>query len=80
MLILTRRAHQSFLMMPHPKLDLATPVGEFFAQGPVDILVGQVNGARVKLMIEADPRLLILRKELYGFCGERKSIDDAIYF
>jgi sRNA-binding carbon storage regulator CsrA len=64
MLILTRRVSQSFLIMPHPGLDLATPVGDLFANGPIEVAVTQVSGARVKFSVTADQRLLILREEL----------------
>jgi sRNA-binding carbon storage regulator CsrA len=64
MLILTRRVSQSFLIMPHPRLDLSIPIGEFFASGPIEVAVTQVSGARVKFSVVADQRLLILRDEL----------------
>jgi sRNA-binding carbon storage regulator CsrA len=64
MLIITRRVSQSFIIVPNPGLDPATPIGELFQQGPIEVLVAQVNGTRVKLSIVADPRLLILREEL----------------
>lgn len=64
MLILTRRVSQSFVIMPHPRLDPATPIGELFVNGPIEVSVTQVSGARVKFSVTADQRLLILREEL----------------
>jgi len=40
-------------------LDLQTPVGELFAQGPIRIMVTAIHGGQVKLGLSADPRLLI---------------------
>lgn len=77
MLILTRRVGQSLLMMPDQKLDLATPVGELFVSGPIRVLVAQVSGARVKFMIDADQRLLILREELHRRREAPKSAGNA---
>jgi sRNA-binding carbon storage regulator CsrA len=64
MLILTRRVSQSFFIMPHPTLDPATPIAELFINGPIEVSVEQVSGARVKFGVAADQRLLILRNEL----------------
>lgn len=64
MLIITRRVSQSFIILPEPGLDLATPVGELFHQGPIEVAVTQVSGSRVRIRIAADERLLILREEL----------------
>lgn len=64
MLILTRRVSQSFFIMPHPRLDPATPIAELFIHGPIKVSVEQVSGARVKFGVVADDRLLILREEL----------------
>lgn len=64
MLIITRRVSQSFLILPEPGLDPATPVGELFCQGPIEVAVAQVSGSRVRIRIAADQRLLILREEL----------------
>jgi len=37
-------------------VDLKMPVGELFAQGPIEVMVTAVNSAQVKLGIRADPR------------------------
>ena len=64
MLILTRRVGESFVILPTPGLDLATPVGALFERGPIQIAVAQVAGVRVKFGVAADERLLVLRNEL----------------
>ena len=55
MLMLTRRSGQSIRLAPDPALDPATPVGEFFRDGPIQIHVGHVEGNRVHIGIEAHP-------------------------
>lgn len=64
MLVLTRRSGQSIRLAPDPALDPATPVGEFFRDGPIQIHVGQVGSNRVRIGIEAHPNIVILRDEL----------------
>jgi len=64
MLILTRKPGQVVTIDLREDVDLKTPVGELFAQGSIEVMVTAVNGAQVKLGIRADPRFLILRKEL----------------
>ena len=64
MLVITRRVSESFIILPDPGLDAATPIGELFRQRPIEVSIVQVSGTRVKLSINADHRLLILRKEL----------------
>ena len=64
MLMLTRRSGQSIRLAPDPALDPATPVGEFFRDGPIHIHVGHVEGNRVQIGIEAHPDIVILRDEL----------------
>ena len=64
MLILTRKPGQVVTINLREDVDLKTPVGELFAQGPIEVMVTAVNGAQVKLGIRADPRFLILRQEL----------------
>ena len=44
MLMLTRRSGQSIRLAPDPALDPATPVGEFFRDGPIRVHVGHVDG------------------------------------
>jgi len=64
MLILTRKPGQVLKIDLREDVDLKMPVGELFAQGPIEVMVTAVNGAQVKLGIRADPRFLILRGEL----------------
>jgi sRNA-binding carbon storage regulator CsrA len=64
MLMLTRRSGQSIRLAPDPALDPATPVGEFFRDGPIRVHVGHVDGNRVHIGIEAHPGIVILRDEL----------------
>ena len=64
MLMLTRRSGQSIRLAPDPALDPATPVGELFRDGPIQIHVGHVEGNRVQIGIEAHPDIVILRDEL----------------
>ena len=64
MLILTRKPGQVLKIDLMENVDLKTPVGELFAQGSIEVMVTAVNGAQVKLGIRADPRFLILRKEI----------------
>lgn len=42
----------------------STTIGELFRDGPIEITVTQVAGNRVRLGIQADRRLLVLRTEL----------------
>ncbi len=65
MLILTRRINQSFMIIPHPDLDLATPIGELFKNGPIQVGVTRVTGFRVRLSVTADHGFLVLREELF---------------
>jgi sRNA-binding carbon storage regulator CsrA len=64
MLILTRRVGESFIILPGAELDPATPVGDLFQHGPIQVGVAQISGVRVKFSVAADERLLILREEL----------------
>ncbi len=63
MLILTRKPGQSF-KIELGDIDPRTPIGEVFADGPIEILVTVVKGSRVRLGIQASPGLSILRSEL----------------
>ncbi len=66
MLILTRKPGQAVKIKPDESLDPLTPVSAFFVDGPIEVVVTQVNGYQVKLGIRADPGFLILRDELSG--------------
>lgn len=71
MLILTRKPSQSIVIDLIEGLDPQTPVGELFAQGPIEILVSEVRSGQVRLGVQADPRLRILRDEL---CAEPEAV------
>lgn len=64
MLILTRRPRQLIRIAPHPSLDPSTPIGELFRNGPIVIAITDMHRQQVKIGIQADSRLLILREEL----------------
>lgn len=66
MLILTRKPGQLLTIEPHKTLDLLTPVYELFAYGPIEVTVLRIRGSQVRLGIQADPRLQVLREELAG--------------
>lgn len=67
MLVITRNRGESLTIEPSPDLNPNMTVGELFAKGPINVVVLGVHGrglGSVKLGIEADSRLLILRGEL----------------
>lgn len=64
MLILTRKPGQRITIEPNADLDPETPVRKLFANGPIEVIVGRVDGLQVKLAIQAHPDLQILRDEL----------------
>lgn len=64
MLILTRKPGQRITIEPVANLDPETPVRKLFANGPIEVIVGRVEGTHVKLAIQAHPNLQILREEL----------------
>jgi len=64
MLILTRKPGQILKIQPAADLPLTTPVGALFAEGPIEIVVQRVQGQQVRLGIQANDKLLILREEL----------------
>lgn len=64
MLVLTRRPGETVLIDLAEGLDPRTPVGELFAQGPIEIMAVGCKQSQVKLGFSADPRFRILRGEL----------------
>ncbi len=64
MLVLTRKPGQAVQIDLMEDLDPRTPVGDLFAQGPIEIVVTGIRGEQVKLGLTADPRFRILREEL----------------
>lgn len=63
-LVLTRRVGESIRIIPSRSLDPGTTVEEPFADGPIEVHVSGIAGERVRIGIEADDRLVILRNEL----------------
>ena len=66
MLTLTRKLGQVLRIAPLPSLDPATPVGELFRMGPIEVMVMRIEGNHVRLGIKAPASLLIVRNELVG--------------
>jgi sRNA-binding carbon storage regulator CsrA len=64
MLIITRKRGQIIRIEPAPHTDPATPVGDIFAKGPIEIFVAQISGSRIRLGISAPLALTVLRQEL----------------
>lgn len=64
MLIITRKRGQIIRIEPAPGTDPATPIGDIFAQGPIEVIVAQVRGSQIRLGITAPLSFLILRSEL----------------
>lgn len=64
MLVLKRKAGERIRIELDPRVPHATPVGELFGGNGIEIVVTEARSTRVKLGIEADSRLLILRDEL----------------
>ena len=64
MLILTRRSGQSIRLMPDPGLDPATPIGDLFRGGPIQIYVWYMDEDRLLPGIEAPAKIVVLRDEL----------------
>ena len=64
MLILTRKSNEGIIIEPAPDLDPNTPISALFEQGPIDITVYRRGGGETQLIIRADKRFRVLRKEL----------------
>jgi carbon storage regulator CsrA len=69
MLILTRRPGEVLLIKPNSGAERA---GEWFADGPIRLLVYAVRGNQVRIGIEAPKSLQILRGELVEGTEEGK--------
>ncbi|BAU47464.1 hypothetical protein SVA_0885 [Sulfurifustis variabilis] len=65
MLVLSRRPGEGLQIELGDSAAPTTTIGELFRDGPIRITVTQVDRNRVKLGIQADPRLLVLRSELH---------------
>lgn len=66
MLTLTRKLGQVLRIAPLPSIDPATPIGELFQMGPIEVMVMRIEGKHVRLGIKAPASLLIVRDELVG--------------
>lgn len=64
MLFITREKGQIIFIGLAPHTDPATPIGEVFAEGPIEILVTQVNDSHTRLGITAPLSLSVLRQEI----------------
>lgn len=64
MLVLTRRVGESLRIYLGDQVDPKTPVGDLFAQGPIEVMVVRFTGNQVKIGISARPEFAVLRAEL----------------
>ena len=64
MLILTRKPGQVLKTAPLESVNPATPIGELFRDGPIEIVVTKIQGTQVRLGINAHASFLVLRDEL----------------
>lgn len=64
MLIITRKRGQIIRIEPAPDTDPATPIGDIFAQGPIEVIIAQIRGSQIRLGINAPLSFTILRGEL----------------
>lgn len=58
-----RRTGQGLCILPHPDLDPATPIGELFVQGPVQLVVGYAEEGTAQMALYADPRFQIIEDD-----------------
>jgi len=65
MLILTRKPGQILRIEPHAEVGQLT-VAELFADGPMEIVVGKVDGKQVRIGVRAHRGLLVVRAEVEG--------------
>ena len=66
MLILTRTVGRGVLIGLAPDVSQEVTARALFAEGPIKVLIAEVGRRYVRLGVEADPRLVILRDELVG--------------
>lgn len=71
MLVVTRKPGQLLLIEPRAGLPKETTVGDIFADGPIQIVVGKIDRHQVRLGIDAPASLGVWRQEL-GACPARK--------
>jgi sRNA-binding carbon storage regulator CsrA len=63
MLILSRRADESIVILPAAGVDSSMTVAQLFANGPIQITLLGGAGRRVKMGIVAPEQLAIWRKD-----------------
>ncbi|MHB1951587.1 MAG: carbon storage regulator [Acidiferrobacteraceae bacterium] len=64
MLVLTRRVGESLRIYLDERIDHSTPVGELFADGPIEVMVVRCSGSQVKIGVAARSEFIVLRSEL----------------
>ncbi len=64
MLVLSRRADESILILPADDADGSMTLAELFANGPIQITLLGGTGRRIKMGIEAPEQLAIRRKDV----------------
>ncbi len=64
MLILSRRPGEVLQIFPSPQLSPDTTVSALFSPAPIEVIVTQILGMRVRLGISTHPQLIVLRREL----------------
>ena len=67
MLLLTRKLGQAITIHPELGMDLATPVGDLFTHGPIEIRVNRILSGGVTMGIAAHRQFRILRDELLPY-------------
>lgn len=78
MLMLSRRLGEALQIELGEDTAPSTTIGELFRAGPIEITVTQIVGSRVKLGIQADRRLVVLRTELIGGPkAEKRAADES---
>lgn len=63
MLVLTRKTGQVVTIQLHETVDPQITLGELFANGPIQVMVTEINPIQVRLALRADRKFLILREE-----------------
>jgi sRNA-binding carbon storage regulator CsrA len=63
MLVLSRRADESIVIVPAEGTDTKMTLAELFANGPIQITLLGGTGKRIKMGIEAPAQLAIRRKD-----------------
>ncbi|MHB1529164.1 MAG: carbon storage regulator [Acidiferrobacteraceae bacterium] len=64
MLVLTRRVGESLRIYLDDNIDLTMPVGQLFADGPIEVMVVRCSGSQVKIGVAARSEFIVLRSEL----------------